>query len=153
MVARLKVNAATPACAPLAYPAGDDQRFLPNVTGDSAGSALLSFFTLAGHDQSTCADCRDLGSIDRESASQVWRVDTMSCSVPLDFEALSEPPASSGRFEAVISIPSMTGAGREAPDVLLVTGRSGCSRRHFSRFGSRRRGPALIASEKCYSEG
>ena len=60
-----------------AYPAADDQRFRPNVTGDSAGSALLLFFTPVGHDQSTCADCRDLGSIGRESGRQVWRVDTL----------------------------------------------------------------------------
>ena len=78
MVARLGVNAATHLLVPLlAYPAADDQRFLPNVTGDSAGSALLLFFTLVGHDQSTCADYRDLGSIGRESTSQVWRFDTV----------------------------------------------------------------------------
>jgi len=60
------------------YPAADDQRFRQNVTGDSAGgSALLLFFTPVGHDQSTCADCRDLGSIGRESGRQVWRVDTV----------------------------------------------------------------------------
>ena len=35
------------------YSGEDDRRFRPNVTGDSAGSALLQFFTLVGHDQST----------------------------------------------------------------------------------------------------
>jgi hypothetical protein len=35
------------------YSGEDDRRFRPNVTGDSAGSALLRFFTLVGHDQST----------------------------------------------------------------------------------------------------
>ncbi|SPF49719.1 hypothetical protein SBA1_930006 [Candidatus Sulfotelmatobacter kueseliae] len=103
----------TPACAPLAYSAEDDQRFQPNVTGDSAGSSLLLFFTLVGHDQSTCADYRDLGSIGRESASQVWRVDTVklpACQWTL--VALSEPPAASVRFAAVSSGPSMTGLGQ-----------------------------------------
>ena len=37
----------------VAYSGEDDRRFRANVTGDSAGSALLSFFTLIGHDQST----------------------------------------------------------------------------------------------------
>jgi hypothetical protein len=35
------------------YSGEDDRRFRPNVTGDSAGSALLRVFTLVGHDQST----------------------------------------------------------------------------------------------------
>ena len=35
------------------YSGEDDRRFRPNVTGDSARSALLWFFTLVGHDQST----------------------------------------------------------------------------------------------------
>ena len=35
------------------YSGEDDRRFRPKVTGDSAGSALLWFFTLVGHDQST----------------------------------------------------------------------------------------------------
>jgi len=40
------------------YSGEDDRRFRPNVTGDSARSALLRFFTLVGHDQSTFGCCR-----------------------------------------------------------------------------------------------
>jgi hypothetical protein len=36
-----------------AYSGEDDRRFRANVTGDSAGSALLWFSTPIGHDQST----------------------------------------------------------------------------------------------------
>jgi hypothetical protein len=88
---------------PLAYSAADDQRFRPNVTGDSAGSALHLFFTLVGHDQSTCADCRDLGSIGRESASQVWRVNTVKlrCAIGLWWLFLNRLRRA-GRFTAMI---------------------------------------------------
>jgi len=89
---------------PLAYSAEDDQRFQPNVTDDSAGSALLLFFTLVGHDQSTCADYRDLGSIGRESASQVWRVGTVKLrrAIGLWWLFLLNRLRRAGRFTAVI---------------------------------------------------
>jgi len=44
---------------------------------------------------------------------------------------LSSDP--NGRFRAVILAPPVPGVGREAPDALLVTSRSGYSRRHFIR--------------------
>jgi hypothetical protein len=97
---------------PLAHPAADDQRFLPNITGDSVGSALLLFSTLVGHDKSTCADCRDLDSIGRESARQVWRVDTAKLRRAIkSWWLFLKLPAASGSFTAVISEPPMTGSG------------------------------------------
>jgi len=47
------------------YSGEDDRRFRANVTGDSAGSALLWIFTLVGHDQSTFGYRGELFAPDR----------------------------------------------------------------------------------------